>query len=1112
LTKAIKVVFGDMGGAKAEQEHKALQRIKEVRHPFLLSLERIEVLDGQLLIVTELAEESLADRFRRCRREGLPGIPRPELLGYLRDAADALDYMAETHGLQHLDVKPHNLLLVGGRIKVADFGLVKDLAGTSVTATGGVTPLYAPPEAFDGRVSRHSDQYSLAVLYQEMLTGERPFPGTTVMQLAHQHLHARPLLGLLPPSDRPAMARALSKAPEQRFPTCRSFVEHLLGSAPPAGPAESAPVAPPPALGGTPTAIRSPAPPLLTTPVIPELQSGGLAPREKFRPTREGPSVALVPSPAGLRPTLFLGVGGLAGVALRHLKHRLQQRFGSLEAVPALRLLLLDTNRADLRAVRQPGAGAPLTAEETLLAPLQSQEHYRAKAKAYLPWLERRWLYGIPRSQTTEGIRPLGRLALVDNAPEALERLREELTALTSEAARALTESATGLALRDQAPRVFLVASIAGATGGGMLVALAYAVQQALAGLHLSSEGVCGLLLHATSPKPAEVELGCANAYATLQEISHFSHPNQRYPGDPDHGLAPGGPGQVPLPECYLVQLGERLSQDAVEAATDLVAEYLYLDAATAAGPFLDQYRAQARLLGAPLALRTFGLSRVHFPREQLVDRAARRFCREAIQRWRDELAEHVLGPLRESAGRKLGELGLEENALAGELELDTESILGKAPDDSFAGLTREATPAGGANRPEEVSGPGVEGALRRIEDVLGAGPAPEGPPVAKARFETELGRRAEERGADLARSLVAWLLEQPQAPTQRLKAAELLARHLSEHLRTTIEDTAARLAQLAAQRQDLRACILAGGPASKPRSLPGLGPWLRHRGAEKRTDRLLDYCWVRWQEVVLEGTARVREAVRGELSTFLQELVLSQQKLKMLANQLAQAPAAGAGPAVLPPSLTVVVPGASAQLEDAAAAVLTRLSPELARQLEEELQGKVLEAQADVWAARREASGPKPPGGGQATFSLAFWNLVSAVGDGAQPFGEEMVRQAQLLLQGAVQDVDAAQLFLEAVGGGQTGRQPLAAQLEAARPSLLVPGGYEQLVLMLPEGPAGAALGELVREVAGGLPCCVLPSETDVVLCFEAGGQPLPDVAAALAGADGVYAQLGPF
>ena len=44
--------------------------------------------------------------------------------------------------------------------------------------TGGVTPVYAPPETFDGWVSRHSDQYSLAIVYQELLTGQRPFNGT----------------------------------------------------------------------------------------------------------------------------------------------------------------------------------------------------------------------------------------------------------------------------------------------------------------------------------------------------------------------------------------------------------------------------------------------------------------------------------------------------------------------------------------------------------------------------------------------------------------------------------------------------------------------------------------------------------------------------------------------------------------------------------------------------------------------------------------------------------------------------------------------------------------------------------------------------------------------
>jgi serine/threonine protein kinase len=148
---------------RAEQELKSLERIKSVRYPFLISLERFEVVEGQLLIVTEVADCSLMNRFQECHEAGLPGIPREELIGYLHDAADALDYMNETHGLQHLDIKPENLLLLSGRIKVADFGLVKDLLGSSTRITEGVTPIYAPPEAFDGRVSRHSDQYSLAI-------------------------------------------------------------------------------------------------------------------------------------------------------------------------------------------------------------------------------------------------------------------------------------------------------------------------------------------------------------------------------------------------------------------------------------------------------------------------------------------------------------------------------------------------------------------------------------------------------------------------------------------------------------------------------------------------------------------------------------------------------------------------------------------------------------------------------------------------------------------------------------------------------------------------------------------------------------------------------------
>src|SRR5438876_796115 len=151
LLKAIKFVYGDLqcagdDGARAEQELKALSRVKTVRHPYILSLERYDIIDGQLIIVMELADRNLWDRFRECRNKGLPGIPREELLRYMEETAEALDLMNIQYQLQHLDIKPQNLFLVHNHAKVADFGLVKDLEGVMASLTGGVTPVYAAPE------------------------------------------------------------------------------------------------------------------------------------------------------------------------------------------------------------------------------------------------------------------------------------------------------------------------------------------------------------------------------------------------------------------------------------------------------------------------------------------------------------------------------------------------------------------------------------------------------------------------------------------------------------------------------------------------------------------------------------------------------------------------------------------------------------------------------------------------------------------------------------------------------------------------------------------------------------------------------------------------------
>src|SRR5262249_44937260 len=153
------------------------------------------------------------------------------------------------------DVKPHNLFVVSKHVKVADFGLVQRLGdGDPAPRRGGITPAYAAPEAFRGQVSRHSDQYSLAIVYQELLTGCLPLWDESLRQLAGRHLAAAPDLSPLPPEDRRAVAGGLSKAPEERFPSCTEFVQALLGVGPPTGEGPG----PPPRVGGHPAPPAAP--------------------------------------------------------------------------------------------------------------------------------------------------------------------------------------------------------------------------------------------------------------------------------------------------------------------------------------------------------------------------------------------------------------------------------------------------------------------------------------------------------------------------------------------------------------------------------------------------------------------------------------------------------------------------------------------------------------------------------------------------------------------------------------------------------------------------------------------------------------------------------------
>ncbi len=233
LHKAIKFVTSESedgrGGERFGQELAAFEQIKAIRHPFLLTLERVEHIGPELVMVMELADRQLQDRFRECINCGLPGIPRDELLSYFADAAEALDVISAKFNLQHLDVKPANLFLVSGHVKVGDYGLVAQLEGPDA-GNRGLTPRYVAPEVLHGTPSSHSDQYSLALVYCELLTGTFPYTGRTPQQLMLQHVSGLPTLAALPPADQPTVGQALAKKPEDRFPSCLAFVQALMAA------------------------------------------------------------------------------------------------------------------------------------------------------------------------------------------------------------------------------------------------------------------------------------------------------------------------------------------------------------------------------------------------------------------------------------------------------------------------------------------------------------------------------------------------------------------------------------------------------------------------------------------------------------------------------------------------------------------------------------------------------------------------------------------------------------------------------------------------------------------------------------------------------------------
>lgn len=291
---AIKIL-ANLGRAQGGREYRALQTIKNIRHAHIVPifgvwlksgdgrvLDEAELVDAErrllasrgshwrtdqalaatvdadaapsaldsleLVVAMGLGDHTLYDRLQERMRQGQQSLPVNQLVEWMHQAALALDHFnsgARRRGenstaVQHCDIKPQNILLVGDAVQVCDFGLARAQGEVRATSNTMASLAYAAPEMVSGShdPSPATDQYSLAMSYLELRTGRLPYKELAPLTILKAKLEGALDLTGLPSAESAVLARALDVDPARRWPSCVEFVHALRG-------ATDAPSAPP---------------------------------------------------------------------------------------------------------------------------------------------------------------------------------------------------------------------------------------------------------------------------------------------------------------------------------------------------------------------------------------------------------------------------------------------------------------------------------------------------------------------------------------------------------------------------------------------------------------------------------------------------------------------------------------------------------------------------------------------------------------------------------------------------------------------------------------------------------------------------------------------------
>ncbi len=369
----------------------------------------------------------------------------------------------------------------------------------------------------------------------------------------------------------------------------------------------------------------------------------------------------------GISRSLIIGVGGTGHQILLDIRKRLLDKYGSLDKLPIVSFLLLDTDQAIFAKNPDYDDAVNLDVADKIHTSVHGVDSLRKNLREHphlRTWLDPRVLTG-DIDQGAGAVRARGRLAYFWNYNQIARRLEEQMLQITKDSSKE-TAIRSGLQV-GEGITVYVVGSMLGGTGSGMFLDLAYTVRNKFKNQRMLE--TVGMFSIPPNSEAVAVD-NRPNAYAALMELNHYTDPTTTFTAQYQADIPPMEDADPPFRYTYLADTSSPAAQlDSVQDLVEMIGHSIFLDLTSefqrqkkSNRNNFDQFLITTDGLGCPQNYLGFGLAAIQFPKDKVMAACANRLSGDIVRRWTTPLERTVnVGAFTD---QELGRLGLTPEAV----------------------------------------------------------------------------------------------------------------------------------------------------------------------------------------------------------------------------------------------------------------------------------------------------------------------------------------------------------------------------------------------------------------------------------------------------------------